>query len=80
MNATGSVLLSCTVQCIAQERVLRLQIKDEQGSFKEDNFAELRHVGFGIKDEEGNVDGQPTRVPPTSRSCTYAQQSCICFL
>ncbi len=35
-----------------------MQIKDEQGNFKNENFSELRHVAFGIKDQDGNADGE----------------------
>ena len=70
--------LSCTSMVLQRFRGFRkgtklklvkvvLQIKDEQGNFKDENFAELRHVGFGIKEQEGNVDGQPTITPPAAR-------------
>lgn len=42
-----------------------LQIKDEQGNFKTENFSELRHVAFNITDQNGNADGEkPTTSAP----------------
>lgn len=42
-----------------------LQIKDEQGNFKTENFSELRHVAFNITEQNGNVDGEkPATTAP----------------
>ena len=54
------------------------QIKDEQGNFKNENFSELRHVAFGIKDQDGNVDGEkpaPARSASLSWSCELATKA-----
>ena len=48
-----------------------LQIKDEQGNFKTENFSELRHVAFNITEQNGNIDGEKAAAtaPPRSASC-----------
>lgn len=56
------------VSPVDQETALSLlQIKDEQGNFKTENFSELRHVAFGIKDQDGNVDGEAPAAAPAAR-------------
>ena len=47
-----------------------MQIKDEQGNFKNENFSELRHVAFGIKDQDGNADGEKPAVAASARSAS----------
>lgn len=48
------------------------QIKDEQGNFKNENFSELRHIAFGIKDQDGNADGEkPAPARSASLSCSF---------
>lgn len=46
-----------------------MQIKDEQGNFKNENFSELRHVAFGIKDQEDNAGGEK---PAPARSASLS--------
>ncbi len=50
------------------------QIKDEQGNFKNENFSELRHVAFGIKDQDGNADGEKP-APARSASLSLSFES-----
>ena len=66
-----------------------MQIKDEQGNFKNENFSELRHVAFGIKDQEDNAGGEkpaPARSASLSlsfKSATNAVRNgttCMCKL
>ena len=45
-----------------------LQIKDEQGNFKSENFSELRHVAFNIRDPDGDVDGEKPATSNPARS------------
>ncbi len=51
-----------------------MQIKDEQGNFKTENFSELRHVAFGIKDQDGNADGEKP-APARSASLSWSFES-----
>lgn len=45
--------------------IMYVQIKDEQGNFKTENFSELRHVAFNITDQNGNADGEkPATAAP----------------
>lgn len=44
-----------------------LQIKDEQGNFKTENFSELRQVAFNITDQDGNVDGEKPAAATNGR-------------
>lgn len=41
-----------------------LQIKDEHGNFKAENFAKLRLEGFGMQDDE---EGLPIAVNPDTK-------------
>jgi len=52
-----------------------MQIKDEQGNFKNENFSELRHVAFGIKDQDGNADGEKPAVAAPARSASVSKLS-----
>ena len=45
-----------------------LQIKDEQGNFKSENFSELRHVAFNIRDPDSTADGEKSATANPGRS------------
>ena len=57
-----------------------VQIKDEQGNFKTENFSELRHVAFNIKDQDGNVDGEKPAAPAARSAPVKTAVFTICIL